>query len=303
MTILLTGSSGFIGRATREKLQANHQVIFYDLPQRDLLDSAQLKKSAHECDIIIHCAAIANLDETAQDMYHTHNVNITGTFRIMETAKNLGIPVVYISTCCVYGDQKGQPTDENTPPNPMEFYARSKLAGEIILRELDDWTFLRLGTVYGPGMRPALFNWKVLDAMHCDKMFDVYGDGTAGRNYIYIDDLVDAITKTAEAVCYIRKDFAEAHEDFSGEILNLCGDWSIDLDTVVRTAETVTGKVGIYTKVGPRALGDTIENISNYKAKVLLDWEPKTDYLVGMKKTYEWYQLQNSGIMAHMRSR
>ena len=162
MKILVTGSSGFVGKPTVERLkELGHEVVEYDLPRYDILNLEQIKANAKDCDVICHIAAIADLYETAKDFDPTFNTNVRGTYNIMLAAKELDKHLVYISTCCVYGVQNKRTTEENLP-NPNEFYARSKLAGEVLVQDLDNVTILRLGTILGEGMRKALFNYKIL---------------------------------------------------------------------------------------------------------------------------------------------
>lgn len=282
MKILLTGSSGFVGSAVYTALEKQgHEVTGFDLPDDDFTHIGRIGRVMRSKDLVVHCGAVANLYDTAKDPTETYEANIFGCYNIMTIAKHHKTPVVYISTCCVYGPH-GDYADEKTLPNPVEFYARSKLAGEVILQELNDnLVILRLGTVYGPGMRPALFNYKILDKMRKGEKVELYGDGTASRNYIYIDDLVDGICKAVDKFP-------------GGEIINLCGTEETDLLQVVGAAIDVSGIECDYVHAAPRDMGDYCEHINASKAWGSLRWHPNTKYYTGMKKLWEWMVEQES---------
>ena len=112
------------------------------------------------------------------------------------------------------------------------------------------------------------------------EFFYIFGDGTASRNYIYIDDLADGINKAVG-------EFAR-NENIGGKIFNLCGTEITTLDEVVEVAEAVSGCIAMYNKTSPRSMGDYGENISNEKARRYLGWRPNVEYYTGMKYTWEW---------------
>lgn len=281
MIILVTGSEGFVGLALRNGLiESGHSVMDFDIPQYNILKLSDLDRIKH-ADMVVHSAAIANLNETAADPFKTYETNVRGTYNVAMKCKELNKRLIYISTCCVYGPHSGMRATESLLPLPIEFYARSKLAGEPIAQEARAIS-LRLGTVYGPGMRDALFNSIVLRSLRDDKPFEVFGDGSASRNYIYIDDLVDAIVSSID-------NFDEIYSLKSdNRVINLAGDEIINLDDVVEVAEKVTGRKANFKKVDPRDMGDYQEDIVNFLAKRLLFWSPGTNYEDGMRKTWEW---------------
>jgi len=273
MNILLTGSSGFVGKALTEKLKRDGgKVIQFDQPSYDILSMDDLNMFAG-ADLVIHAAAVSDLNHSEDNPNMTFDVNITGTYMVMQKCKELGIPLIYITTCCAYSPQQGEST-ELSIPNPVEWYARSKLAAEPITAEIGA-TILRIGTVLGEGMRPALFNYKVLEALNNRKKFTVYGDGSASRNYIYIEDLVNGISKAAERQ--------------PGGIFNLAGNESITINKIIKTAETVTGRIADFENVKTRDLGDYTQNINCDKARDILNWKPVVSYEEAMEKTNRWF--------------
>jgi len=286
MKILVTGGSGFVGKAVCRDLEKHdHKVINFDLPDHDILKPSDIDLAMRNADMVLHVAAIANLYDTVRDPDTTFNVNVIGTYNVTQACKLQGKPLVYISTCCAYGPH-GAPevlATEESKPNAVELYARTKLMGEYLVKEVPRHTILRIGTVLGPGMRPALFNYKVLDKIRKGEQVQIYGDGKASRNYIYIDDLADGIIK---AVDYTA-------ETGSAGIVNLCGTEIIDLMQVVDVACVVTGKQPEVIHTAPRDMGDYGENISNHKAAALFDWIPETSYRTAMGLTWAWMKEGN----------
>ena len=280
MKILLTGHKGFVGKALREYLESKDiEVVGYDLPEDDILNPMNLFDKIKDVDLVIHNAAIADLNDTWLHMNKNFEVNIRGTYNVGDACSSLQKRMIFISTCCVYGNTSDIfETEDRTIPKTIEPYACSKMAGEYIVRgSIDlDYTILRIGTVYGPGMRPALFNYIALDKVHNEQEIMINGDGHQTRNYIYIDDLVDGIYKTCVTDLKNR------------ETINLCGNEQTSILDTIHLCEEITGKKAIYKWDVYGRYGEIQdENISNDKAGVLLEWEPETSYIDGMKKTYE----------------
>ena len=195
MKILVTGSSGFVGSAfvkyAREK---GHKVFEFDLPTKNILKNVE--PSIQKSDIVVHMAAIADLYETAKDIDKNFDVNIKGTWNVAKACERYDKPLINISTCCVYGDANTRTDNEDkTIPATIEPYACSKMAGEYLLRGFEHLFYanLRIGTVYGPGMRPALFNYVALEKVMKGQVIKINGNGKQTRTYIYIDDLVKGI--------------------------------------------------------------------------------------------------------------
>ena len=135
---------------------------------------------------------------------------------------------------------------------------------------------MRPGTVYGPGMREALFNFIALDRCRRGEKIYIDGDGKQTRQYIYIDDLVRGFRLVTER-------FA----DFQGEIFNFCGQLPISVNEVIKTVEQITGRSAVVEH-RPDRYGQTLnESISCMKANQKLGWLAETQFKDGMKKTFE----------------
>lgn len=273
--ILITGSSGFIASAFCKKLYDNN-IYFggYDLPN-DIIDINKL--DVRIPDMLIHFAAIANLNDSIADQDKNFEVNIRGTYEVAKFCVKNNIPLIFISTCCVY--HSNDMVDETIFPLTSEPYACSKMAGEYILRGMPGlrYVILRIGTVYGPGMRKELFNYIAFDKIMNDEIIKVNGDGSQTRTYVYIDDLIDGIYSACDKFKILQ-----------GEIINLCGDEHISVNQTMLTIKKIIGK-DYMAEYGFERYGDfKRECVSIEKAENWLGWKPKTKYIDGMKRVYEW---------------
>lgn len=145
-----------------------------------------------DADAVIHAAAISDLNESAANPGLNFAVNIAGTEAVASVAAKLNVPVLFVSTCCVYGNS--QPANTDTVPIPTELYAWSKLAGESIVNGYNRKNMIaRIPTMYGPGMRPALFVYRVIDAIQRGLPVQIHGDGKQTRQLGYVSDVANLL--------------------------------------------------------------------------------------------------------------
>lgn len=277
--LLVIGGDGFIGSHYTTKAKGYFEVIGYDLPLKNILNYEQLEEDIKNSDLVIHFAAMANVVECYTELDKTFEVNIKGTYNISKLCAKHKKGLIFISTCCVYGNSLDKIEIEGkTSPQAAEPYACSKIAGEYILRGMPNLNYiiLRIGTVYGIGMREALFTYITLNNIKNDKKIYIDGDGHQTRQLIYINDLIDGII-----LATIKFDGLE-----NRTILNLCGEQKISALETVKISEKIVGKNAIYEHREQR-YGQTFEeNISIDLAKRVLNWIPKTDFIDGMTYTF-----------------
>ena len=277
MKILVTGSSGFIGKAFCDYASRfGNEIIYYDLPKQNILNHKMLRKIIYDCDLVYHFAAMADLNESLKNQNRNFEVNIRGTYNIARSCYKARKKLIFISTCCVYGNREGI-EEETVLPLTIEPYACSKVAGEYIIRGIAELNYIvaRIGTVYGIGMRKELFNYIVLDSIINEKLLKINGNGKQTRQYIYIDDLIKGL--------YLLKDLKQ-----NREIINLCGIEKISVLDTIQIAQDITGKKAKKI-LGDERYGEIEkENISIEKAEKLLNWKPEITYEIGMKKSYLW---------------
>jgi len=282
MKILVTGGNGFIAQHYIRDIQSTgFDTKTFDLPNNNICCYEDLCREGQDCEMVIHFAAMADINECQKNIVKNHETNIDGTFQVAKYCMSNNKKLIFISTCCVYGNSLDSvETEWSTAPMAEEPYACSKVAGEYIVRGMPNLNYciLRIGTVYGVGMREALFTYITLDSIKTNKIINIDGDGSQTRQLIHIDDLVSGI-------CEATHRFYDG--DFKNEIYNLCGKDKISAMQTMRISEEIVGKSALY-KYREQRYGQTYdENISILRAKNMLDWEPKIDFYDGMKRTYE----------------
>ena len=225
--VAVTGGAGFIGSNLTKRLYSDGYdvVVIDDLStgllsnvdqdkstfyQISITDSKSLTTALKDCEIIFHLAARGSVPRSIKNPVATHDVNATGTLNVLEVARATGAHVVFSSSSSVYGRNMQLPKDESMWLGPMTPYAASKLAAEGYVQAYASaykvpTTLLRFFNVFGPRQRPdheyaaVLPKWIWL-AMH-GMPIDVYGDGTASRDFTYVETVLDiALTVMKEKV-------------------------------------------------------------------------------------------------------
>jgi UDP-glucose 4-epimerase len=225
--VAVTGGAGFIGSNLTKRLHSDgYDVVVIDDLSTGLLSNVDQDKSTFhqisitdpkllatalkDCETIFHLAARGSVPRSIKNPVATHEVNATGTLNILEVARASGAHVVFSSSSSVYGRNMQLPKDESMWLGPMTPYAASKLAAEGYVQAYAaaykvPTTLLRFFNVFGPRQRPdheyaaVLPKWIWL-AMQ-GKPIDVYGDGTASRDFTYVETVLDiALTAMKEKI-------------------------------------------------------------------------------------------------------
>ena len=223
----VTGGAGFIGsNLTQRLISEGHEVVVYDdlstglisnidqskcvFHNSSITDPKALHMALKDCQTIFHLAARGSVPRSIKNPVATHSVNATGTLNVLEVARSTGAHVIFSSSSSVYGRNIQLPKDESMWLGPMTPYAASKLAAEGYVQAYAaaynvPTTLLRFFNVFGPRQRPdheyaaVLPKWIWL-AMQ-GKPINVYGDGTASRDFTYVDTVLDiAMTAMNEKV-------------------------------------------------------------------------------------------------------
>jgi len=309
--ILVTGSAGFIARSLIRKLLAEGNFVFgldlmetpkklfksvstqyfqplvADISDPKICDPTYGANWWDETDVCFHLAAMANVDEVAVQREKAFQVNLHGTFNIVEACRKRGIPLIFASTCCVYGNTPQHPSMEDGPTCPMDWYGVTKRTGEELIRGLlGKAVMLRFGTTYGPEMRDALCTSIILRQAMQGAYYTVKGDGRQTRNWVYIDDLIDGCVR---AMRFALRE-SSMHMNFQ-ETFNLCGEQPYTVLDLVRICHHLACRDEDWKKcikfLPARADDVMMENISVEKARRVLDWEPKIEFPQGMAKIHE----------------
>ncbi len=320
MRILVTGGAGFIGSHLSDfLLGAGSEVVaidnfndYYDpkikesnvknkignskykLYREDIRDfeALDIVFEKHAIDIIVHLAARAGVRPSIEDPILYEEVNVKGTQNILELAKKYNIKnLVLASSSSVYGNNKKVPFSETDNVDfAISPYAATKKSNEVMAHVYHSLynmnvIMLRFFTVYGPRQRPDLAINKFTSLIIEDKEIPVFGDGSTSRDYTFIEDIVDGITKSIK---YVNGN------DNVYEILNLGESEPITLSEMISTIEEVVGKKAIINRL-PMQPGDvnrTYADIS--KARSLIGYNPQTSFKDGIRKFYEWKMKEDS---------
>ncbi len=195
MRVLITGSTGFVGRHLLEMLEESHCEVFHlvrtekGFSREFVWDfRGPLPEGLPFCDVVIHLAAHVdfslNLDSTQ------YNVNVVSTVKLAAYAKSHNSYFILASTVGVHGDDHS-PIDIHTPVSPKNDYSMSKyLAEEVVKACVDKYSILRICGIYGlDGPEHLGLNRAISDAVHKKKPPVLKGPGKAKRNYICVLDV------------------------------------------------------------------------------------------------------------------
>lgn len=303
---LVTGGAGFIGSHIVERLVSrNEEVIVLDdfstgrlenlknvidritLIKGDIRDKDLLRRTMEGVDFVIHQAAMRSVPQSVKDPISTENVNVMGTILLLELARQLRVKkVIFASSSSVYGESSNLPYRENSPTSPISPYAVSKLCGEYYCSMYSslygiETVCLRYFNVFGPRQditsEYAAVIPKFIDAYLKGKPLDIYGDGLQSRDFSYIDNVVDATLLCVE-------------KPLSGcEVFNVgCGKSYTILELADMIGKILNKKVE-YKFKSPRS-GDVRHTLSDIsKAKRLLGYEVKVDFMEGLKRTIDHF--------------
>ncbi len=320
-TYLITGGAGFIGSHLADELLAkgNKVVVIdnfndfynpqikennikhnlsnqnYKLERIDIRDAKEVDRvfAENKIDNIMHLAAMAGVRPSIEDPVLYQEVNCLGSQNILEAMKKHGVSnIVFASSSSVYGNTKTVPFKETDIVDyAISPYAATKKANEVmthVYHKLFGFNviMLRFFTVYGERQRPDLAINKFTRMILEDKPIPVFGDGTTSRDYTYVKDIIDGITKSLK--------YVEEHENVY-EILNLGESEPVTLNEMIETIEDVLDKKAIIDRK-PMQPGDVDRTYADItKAKQLIGYTPKTSFKQGIQNFVNWY-LKNKDL-------
>ena len=314
--ILVTGGLGFIGSNLAIRLvqegarvtlcdamiegyggnRANIREVAsrVDVAICDVRDESALAELVAGQEVVFHLAAQVSHVMSLSNPYPDIDINIKGTAALLEACrkKNPGAVVVRSGTRGQYGPKVRLPVSEEAASDPRGLYEISQLSAEMICRTYTRihgirTVPLRLTNVYGPRaqMKHSQFgvvNWFVRLALSGEPI-PVFGTGKILRDFLYVDDCVDALLKAGGEPAAI------------GEIINIGSDQASTFREVAETlAEILPGTEWRYADFTPERRaqepGDFVSDIS--KARRLLSWEPSVSLRTGLERTVAFYRVR-----------
>ena len=283
LKVLLSGSDGFLGKRVKRILDEDPhiEVQTFDLANgQDILDAKAIDEAVQGVDVVVHLAAVSNLNFFTTDAFGGRRINIEGTRNILESAKRYGAVVLFASTCCAYGNNGFHPSDENSPLAPTEPYAQSKVEGEQMVLAADERNIvMRLATFYGPGMRGDLAVARFIEQAHNGEPLLIHGSGHQTRTLTHVDDVANGIAMLVSQCHRVRDRIFNISSERSVSVLQVA---EIVMKTVQRSVELkhVNDREGQIFK----------EEISSKRMREL-GWIEEFTFEEGVRQSVEHYQL------------
>ena len=296
MRVLVTGGSGFIGSHVLDALAAaGHEPVVLDLvPSRhhppetyaticgDITDREVVRRAVRGCDVIIHLAAVADVNDVVADPVRADSVNAHGTEVILEAARREDVGrMIYGSTIWVYGNADAEEATEDTRlALPGHLYTATKLAGEMYALSYNTMygaghTILRFGIPYGPRARPtAVVPSFVLRAQRGEALA-IAGDGLQARQFVFVEDLAAGIV-------------AALSPQAAGRTFNLVGEERTSVRQIADAVRRVVAPVPIV-HVPERAADVRLGRVSGSRAATELGWRPTVGFEQGLRRYVDWF--------------
>ena len=240
-------------------------------------------------DVILHFAARPGVREGVNAWPKYSRSNLTGLSAVLSAAAEApSSPVlVYASSSSVYGGSSHGESSERDQVRPISFYGATKVAGEQ-LAELATQTQgmtavgLRMFTVYGPWGRPDMLPWRLVRATQTGHALQLYGDGSARRDFTYIDDVVESVVRIA--------DYSRGLDQGSHQVFNVGGGHSVSVREAIHEVESATGRtIRIQQLVKNKSdVADTLASIEKLTAAV--GFAPTIDFATGIRMTIPWFE-------------
>jgi UDP-glucose 4-epimerase len=303
LRVLVTGGAGFVGATLVRRLVAGgHSVRVLDnystgdasylagvdaeLVKGDIRDTAALDGALAGIQAVVHLAAAGSVVQSVADPVANFDVNVVGTFRVLDAARRAGVQrVVQASTGGALIGDAAPPVDERSLPKPISPYGASKLAGEgyahAFARAYGLGTVaLRFANVYGPWSahkRGAAIT-SFFRAIHAGQPIVIYGDGSASRDYTHVEDISRAI------------ELALSPGIPAGTVLHVASGVET---TVAQLADLCRGAAGVPGHpLEHRAarVGDVGRNFASYDlAGNVLGYAPTISREAGLASTWRWF--------------
>jgi nucleoside-diphosphate-sugar epimerase len=306
MRFLVTGGAGFIGSHTVDELvrRGHDVVVLDDLSTGKIANLSQVstkvklirdsitnfdaaREACHGVDRVIHLAALTSVPRSVKDPIETNLINVNGTLNVLVAARDAKVKrVVFACSCAVYGKTTDLPIRENAALAPISPYGLSKQVGESygrVFQELYGLEFvsLRYFNVFGPRQDPgsaysgvlSLFNAAMLGGTQPT----VYGNGEQSRDFVYVQNVVEANLLAAEAT------------GAPGLAINVGTGARFTLNQTLALLERITGRPARANYASPRD-GDIRDSQADVGlAQQALGYQARFAFEEGLRRTWEWF--------------
>ena len=330
MKVLVTGSAGFIGSALSIRLlDRGDEVIgidnhnnYYDPKLKEArlkilqnyknynhfkIDISDLNEinnifETYKPQFVINLAAQAGVRYSIENPHIYVESNLVGFVNILEACRNYNVKhFVYASTSSVYGANTKMPFSENDSANhPLSLYAATKKSNKLLAHTYSylfrlPTTGLRFFTVYGPWGRPDMALFKFTKAIVNNEKIDVFNNGNHTRDFTYIDDIVEGITRVVDNSSKSNNEWDSNQPDPATskapwKIYNIGSNSPVKLmDYISALEKSLNKKAKInYLPLQPGDVPDTYADVSNLVKN--FDYKPKTSVAEGVSNFVNWYK-------------
>ena len=309
--ILVTGGAGFIGSHLVDRLLnkgfevtvidnldtgrleniAHHQDREeFQFIKGDIRDFNLVKETMKDIDAVFHEAALASVTLSVENPILTNDINVTGTLNLLKASSDLHVKrFIYASSAAVYGDTQPPQKREGMTPNPASPYGVSKLAAENYVKLFHkvyglETVSLRYFNVFGPRQRfdiQCAYGGAVtifINRLLRNMAPVIYGDGEQTRDFVYIEDVVEANMLSLNSKSAV------------GEVFNIATGANVSVNQVANTIREIMNRKDletIHTDPRPTDIRHGYADIS--KAKRILGFRPKVYLKEGLVKLVDWY--------------
>ena len=328
--ILVTGAAGFIGfHVAKRLLPLGHQVVgldnlndYYSVQlKKDRLAQLEQQPGFHffkadladppaiaalfekeRFDAVVNLAAQAGVRYSLTHPFAYINSNLVGFTAILEGCRHTGVKhLLYASSSSVYGANTQQPFSvHQNVDHPLSLYAATKKANELMAHTYSHLyglptTGLRFFTVYGPWGRPDMAMYIFTKAILAGKPIDVFNQGNMRRDFTYVDDIVEGITRLIDHVPRPNVQWSGDHPDPGTsrapyKLYNIGNHQPVELMYLIETLERCLGK-SAQKNLLPMQAGDVPETFADVDDLMRdVGFQPATPIEEGVAKFVDWYR-------------
>jgi len=275
--VLITGSNGFIGKHLSKALEAQDiEVVKFNLENNQDVSRASDFAKLPQVDTVFHLAAVSGYKTSNENTSLAYKINVLGTVNVLEYCKRVKAKLIFPSTY-VYDQSYEDYKKETDSANPTTHYSFTKWLGEELCRFYSrvfkvDSLILRTSNVYGVRQDEIYIVPIIVKHLLTGKQL-ILTKPDIERTYIYVEDLIEAYIKSAQA------------KTKPGEVFNVAYSQSTSLEKLVKLAEKVSGnkaKVSYSGQSRPHDIDKNRFDISKIKQRI--NWEPKVGLEEGLRE-------------------
>lgn len=302
--LLITGGCGFIGTNLVRKLADGMDVrvldnlsrgkadvlkdCAVDLHKGDIRDLVAVRKAMEGVNTVVHLAAYGSVVESVSNPLENFENNVTGTLNVLLAAQEMEVKrMIFASTGGALVGEAKPPVNEFSLPKPISPYGASKLCGEAYCHAFAtahglETVALRFANIYGPysaHKKGAITAF--MKAIMTNQPMVIYGNGSATRDFLYVEDLCQGILRALK------------EEIMPGDVFHLASGLETSISDLARMVAEIAGVPNHPVKHLPPRQAEVSRNFAQYdKALAVLGFEPRWSLREGLEATWQWMLAQ-----------